>query len=405
MKRITILLAAALLISVTATAQPAKPDAPKPEDNGFQFKTIKELPITKIQNQASSGTCWCFSTISFLESEMLRNGYKGEELNLSEAFVIAHAYADKAVKFIRVDGNLNFAGGSSFGDVMTIYKTYGAVPEKYMTGLNYGESRHVHGELDAVLKGYVKALLTNPNRKLSSAWKAGFQGILDAYLGPYPTQFEANGKQYDPKSYAESLPINIDDYVSLTSWEYMPYYKEFPMEVADNWRWELSYNIPLDELVEIMYYAIDNGYTVAWASDVSEKGFTRNGVGTVPDYEALTPTGSDQARWIGLSPQERERELAQKTKGPVKEKVITPELRQKEYDQKLTTDDHGMHIYGIAEDQNGTKYFKVKNSWGEAGAYKGLWYVSEAFVRFKTMDILVHKDAIPKEIKKKLGIK
>src|SRR5574344_2124194 len=286
MKKITVLLAATLLISLTAAAQPAQPaEKPQNEEGGFQFKTIKELPVTKVQNQASSGTCWCFSTISFLESEMIRNGYKGDDLNLSEMFVISHAYADKAVKYIRVDGNLNFAGGSSFGDVLTVYKTYGAVPETYMPGLNYGETRHVHGELDAVLKGYVSALLKNPNRKLSTAWKNGFQGILDAYLGEIPQQFEVNGTQYSPKTYAESLPINIDDYISITSWEYMPYYKEFPMEVADNWRWELSYNVPLDEMIEIMYNAIDKGYTVAWASDVSEKGFTRNGIATVPDME------------------------------------------------------------------------------------------------------------------------
>ncbi|MDD2594655.1 MAG: C1 family peptidase [Bacteroidales bacterium] len=400
MKKITLLLAAILLFNMSAFAQESKSE----KAGGFQFTTVKELPITKIQNQASSGTCWCFSTVSFLESEILRNGYKGD-LNLSEMFIISHAYADKAVKYIRVDGNLNFAGGSSFGDALTVFKDYGAVPESLMTGLNYGENRHVHGELDAVTKGYVSALLKNPNRKLSTAWKAGFQGILDAYLGKIPEEFEYNGAKYTPKSYAESLGINPDDYVSLTSFTHVPFYKQFAIEVADNWRWELSYNLPLDELIAVMYNAIDKGYTFAWASDVSEKGFTRNGVATVPDMEALTPTGSDEARWIGLTPQERDRELAKKMEGPVAEKAITPELRQKEYDNKLTTDDHGMHIFGIATDQNGRKYFMVKNSWGESGKYKGIWYVSEAFVKYKTMDILVHKDAIPKDIKKKLGIK
>lgn len=402
MKQILTTALAALMFSSVAFAQ--DPAQNQEKEQGFKFTTIKEYPITAIQNQASTGTCWCFSALSFFESEILRKGYKGD-LNLSEMYIVSRAYADKAEKFIRVDGNLNFEQGSSFGDVLTVLKEYGAVPESVMPGLNYGETRHMHSEMTAGMKGYVNAIVKNPNRRLSTAWKGGLQGILDAYLGEIPQEFEVNGAKYTPKSYMESLGLNLDDYVALTSFTHHPFYTQFPLEVADNWRWELYYNVPIDELMAIMYNAIETGYTFAWASDVSEKGFTRNGLGTVPDTEALIPTGSDEARWIGLSPQQKEQEMAKKMASPVKEKEITQEMRQKEFDNKQTTDDHGMHIFGLAQDQNGTKYFIVKNSWGEAGAYKGIWYVSDAFVRYKTIDILVHKDAIPKDIKKKLGIK
>jgi aminopeptidase C len=399
MKKSTLLLTLTLLlINFSAFAQ----EESKPND--FEFTVIKELPITQIQNQNRSSTCWCFSTLSFLESEIIRNGYKGD-LNLSEMFVVSKSYAEKATKYVRLDGALNFSPGSSFSDALTIFKNYGIVPEVIMPGLNYGETSHVHSELDAVTKGYIDALLKNPNKRLSTAWQAGFQGILDAYLGKVPEEFEYEGKKYTPETYAKSLDINIDDYVSITSFTHVPYYKEFAIEVPDNWRWDLSYNVPLDELIEIMYNAINEGYTIAWGTDVSEKGFSRNGVATVPDTEYLTTNGSDQERWIGLSPKDKEKEMEKLMSGPVKEKEITPEMRQKEYDNKLTTDDHGMHIYGLAQDQNGTKYFMVKNSWGKAGKYKGIWYVSEPFIKYKTMNIIVNKDAIPKEIKKKLGIK
>ncbi|MFA6713084.1 MAG: C1 family peptidase [Bacteroidales bacterium] len=399
MKKSTLLLLLSLLlINLSAFAQE------KNKPNDFEFTVIKELPITQIQNQNRSSTCWCFSTLSFLESEIIRNGYKGD-LNLSEMFVVSKSYAEKATKYVRLDGALNFSPGSSFSDALTIFKNYGIVPEVIMPGLNYGETSHVHSELDAVTKGYIDALLKNPNKRLSTAWQAGFQGILDAYLGKVPEEFEYEGKKYTPETYAKSLDINIDDYVSITSFTHVPYYKEFAIEVPDNWRWDLSYNVPLDELIEIMYNAINEGYTIAWGTDVSEKGFSRNGVATVPDTEYLTTNGSDQERWIGLSPKDKEKEMEKLMSGPVKEKEITPEMRQKEYDNKLTTDDHGMHIYGLAQDQNGTKYFMVKNSWGKTGKYKGIWYVSEPFIKYKTMNIIVNKDAIPKEIKKKLGIK
>lgn len=399
---------AAALVCLVAAAQPNGP-MPKPEDKGegFKFTVVKELPITSVKNQASTGTCWCFSSLSFIESEAIRiNKLKEADYpDLSEMFVVSHAYADKATKYIRVDGALNFAQGSSFGDLIYVLRDYGIVPNDVMPGLNYGTDRHQHGELIAGLKGYMDGILKNPNRKLSTAWHAGLEGILAAYLGPIPEKFTYKGKEYTPKSYFASLNVDLSNYIDFTSWTHLSYYEKHPVEVADNWRWEQAYNIPLEDMMAIIDNAINNGYTVAWASDVSETGFTRDGIGIVPDMEAIQKqaeqAGSDQARWVGTAAS-GQRPTFNK---PVPELTITPELRQQGYEEKNTTDDHGMQIYGIAKDQNGNKYYMVKNSWGETGKYKGLWYVSEAYVRYKTMDFMVHKDAIPKDIQKKLGIK
>ena len=403
-----IFLFAAALISFAAVAQPQGP-MPKPEDKGegFQFTVVKENPITSVKNQASSGTCWCFSALSFIESEVIRTNKlkEADYPDLSEMFVVSNAYADKAKKYIRVDGHLNYEQGSSFGDVIYVLRDHGIVPDEVMPGLNYGTDRHQHGELIAGLKGYMQGILKNPNRKLSTAWFPGLQGILAAYLGPIPETFTYKGKTYTPKSYFESLNIDLSNYMDFTSWTHLSYYEKHPVEVADNWRWEQAWNIPLDDMMAIIDNAIENGYTVAWASDVSEQGFTRNGIGLVPDMDAIKKqaeeAGSDQAHWLGITAPGARPNFDK----PVPELTITPEMRQQGYEEKTTTDDHGMHIYGIAKDQNGNKYYMVKNSWGETGKYKGIWYVSEAYVRYKTMDLMVHKDAIPKDIKKKIGIK
>ena len=395
---------AAALISIAAVAQPQGP-MPKQDGEGFKFTVVKELPITSVKNQASTGTCWCFSTISFLESEAIRMGCKDPDLDLSEMFIVSNSYADKAVKYIRVDGNLNYAQGSSFGDVIDAIRDHGIVPDVEMTGLNYGTDRHQHGELLAGLKGYIDGIRKNPNRKLSTAWLPGLKGILAAYLGPIPEKFTYKGVQYTPQSYRDALKINPDDYVDFTSWTHLTYYKKHPVEVADNWRWEQAYNLPLDEFMSIIDHAIENGYTVAWASDVSEQGFTRNGIALVPDMDAIKKqaeeAGSDEAHWLGITTPGARPNFDK----PVPEMTVTAELRQQGYDEKTTTDDHGMHIFGIAKDQNGTKYYMVKNSWGDNSKYKGIWYVSETYVRYKTMDLMVHKDAIPKDIQKKIGIK
>ena len=368
----------------------------------FQFTIVKENKITPVKNQASSGTCWSFSGLGFFESELLRMGKP--EVDLSEMFVVSHSYSDKADKFVRTNGNINFAAGGSFHDVMYVLKNYGIVPEEQMNGLNYGEENHRHGELDALTGSYVKTLIVNPNKKLSTAWKAGFDGILDAYLGKLPTEFTVNGKKFTPVTYAQSLGLNMDDYVSLTSFTHHPFYTKFAIEIPDNWRWGESYNLPLDEFAKVFENAVDKGYTIAWGSDVSEKGFTRNGVAVNPELKKENLPGSDQARWLNISQKEMEAKILA-ANGPQPEVKVTQELRQQGFDNYQTTDDHGMVIYGMAKDQNGGKYYMVKNSWGTDSKYKGIWYASESFVLHKTINIVVHKDAVPKDILKKLGIK
>lgn len=372
------------------------------DNDGYQFTTVKEVKISPVKNQNRTGTCWCFSGLGFLESELLRMG-KGE-YDLSEMFIVNHSYKDKADKYVRLHGYLNFAQGGSFGDVLYAAKHYGLVPESVMNGLNYGENMHVHGEMESAAANYLKAIIKNPNRKLSTAWKKGFDGIIDAYLGELPEKFTYNGKEYTPKSFAEELGLNIDDYVSLTSFTHHPFYSTFPIEVQDNWRWDLSYNLPIDELMQVFDNAINNGYSIAWASDVSEKGFSRNGVAVAADIESMERSGSDQDRWLGLSQTQKDQEIKKMLEKPCQEIKVTQELRQEEYDNYKTTDDHGMLIYGIAKDQTGKKFYMVKNSWGTDSKYKGTWYASETFVAFKTMNIVVHKNAIPKEIRAKLGI-
>lgn len=372
------------------------------DNDGYQFTTVKEVKISPVKNQNRTGTCWCFSGLGFLESELLRMG-KGE-YDLSEMFIVNHSYKDKADKYVRLHGYLNFAQGGSFGDVLYAAKHYGLVPESVMNGLNYGETMHVHGEMESAAANYLEAIIKNPNRKLSTAWKKGFDGIIDAYLGELPEKFTYNGKEYTPKSFAEELGLNIDDYVSLTSFTHHPFYSAFPIEVQDNWRWDLSYNLPIDELMQVFDNAINNGYSVAWASDVSEKGFSRNGIAVAADIESMERSGSDQDRWLGLSQTQKDQEIKKMLEKPCQEIKVTQELRQEEYDNYKTTDDHGMLIYGIAKDQTGKKFYMVKNSWGTDNKYKGTWYASETFVAFKTMNIIVHKNAIPKEIRAKLGI-
>lgn len=371
---------------------------------GYQFSVVKENPITSIKNQANSGTCWSYSGLAFLESEIIRMG-KGEH-DLSAMYVVRRNYADKADKYVRTSGNINFAQGGSFADVVETLDTYGVIPMDLYTGLNYGEKLNNHGELEAGISGYVKGISEKKSRRLSTAWVNGLNGLLDAYFGEIPTEFEYQGKKYTPQSLAESLGLKSSDYISLTSYTHHPFYAPFALEIPDNWRWSLSYNLPIDELMEVFDNAINNGYTVAWASDVSEVGFTRNGIAVMPDDEAPENVGSDQAHWLGLPQGEKNNRLKSKAEaGPVKEKVITQEMRQIAFDNQETTDDHGMQIYGIAKDQNGGKYYMVKNSWGETGAYKGIWYASESFVKYKTMSIVIHKDALPKAIAKKLGVK
>lgn len=392
-----IIAVATLTLSIVATAQ-TQPQAPAYD---YQFTTVKENPITSIKNQASSGTCWAFSTISFFESEAIRiNNIKdpAKYPDFSEFFVVSHSYAERADKYVRLDGNLTFGAGSEADDVLDVIRDHGIVDQKAMTGMNYGTALPAQAEMDAVLKAYVQAVAKVPNRTLTTAWKRGFQAVLDEYLGERPETFEVDGVTYTPASYRDALNIDPDNYVTITSFTHHPFYTKFAIEVCDNWRWDESYNVPIDEFMEIIDTAIEKGYTLAWGTDVSETGFNRQGLGILLDT-AVKPAGSDQEHWVGKAD-----EKPAAAQAPV-EIDATQEYRQMAFDNKSTTDDHGMHIYGIAKDQNGKKYYMVKNSWGDASTYKGIWYCSEAFVRGKSIDIMVHKDVLSKELKNKLGIK
>ena len=390
-----LLVASMLLTSFLLTAQT--------ETEGYEFTVVKENPITSIKNQANSGTCWSFAGVSFLESELLKMG-KGTH-DLSEMYIVRRNYEDQAVKYVRLHGHLNFSPGGSFADVIETIDEYGVVPENEYRGLEYGEENHKHGEVDHILSNYVKAVVANKNRSLSPVWFDAYNGILDTYFGEKPANFQYNGKTYTPQSLAAELELKSDNYVSLTSFTHHDFYTQFPIEIPDNWRWANSYNLPLDEFIEAIDNALMNGYTVAWATDVSEIGFSRSGIAIVPDLEASENAGSDQAHWLGLSAGERSSEIRSKIgKEVLKEKEITQEERQVGYDNFETTDDHGMHIYGIAKDQHGNKYYMVKNSWGETGPYDGFWYASEAFVRYKSTNVTINKAGLPKSIATKLNV-
>ena len=371
------------------------------QEKGYEFTKVVDIPVTTVKNQFKSGTCWSFSGLALIEAEILRA--KKKEVDLSDMWIVRFAYYEKAIRYVRFQGTNNFGGGGAFHDVTNMIKKYGIVPEEIYKGLNYGADNHVHGELDAVLKAYVDAIVKNPNKELTTAWIAGFNAILDAYLGPVPQKFTWEGKEYTPVSYAQSLGIVADDYITLTSFTHVPFYKPFVLELPDNWAHDIAYNVPLNELEEIIDYALKNGYTVAWASDVSEKGFSwRNGIAIVPQLKLEDMGGTERERWEKLTQAEKDKEMY-KFEKPGTEMEITQENRQKAFDNQTTTDDHGMLITGIYTDQNGTKYYKVKNSWDVNNPYNGYLYASRAFVLYKTTDIMIHKSALPKAIAKKLG--
>jgi len=406
MKKITSLVCI-LVLSCTfaAMAQKNKKAAKNAKTEGYVFTDVKRLPAMSVKDQNRAGTCWAWSGVSFFESEMIRMGK--DSLDLSAMYVVRHAYADKAEKYVRLHGYLNFAVGGAFGDVIAVIRDYGIVPKTVYEGLEYGESNHVFNEIDNVLKGYVDGVIKPyKEHKLTTAWKKGFNAILDAYLGAEPEKFTYKGKEYTPKTFAkEVVGLNMDDYINLTSFTHHPFYTQFAIEVPDNWRWGMAYNLPLDEFMQIMDNAIDNGFTILWGSDVSETGFaTRTpGVAVIPTIDKKEMSGAEIAKWEANAKDNMTIDAFKK--GPAPEKEITQEMRQQEYDNYKTTDDHGMHIIGKAKDQNGTPYFIVKNSWNKYNNYGGYFYASYPFVAFKTLNYVVHKDAIPAAIKAKLGIK
>lgn len=385
-------------------AAQADPKIEIPDSTGFKFTDIKVNKTTSVKDQNKSGTCWAFSGTSMVEEDVMRKG--GPELDLSEMWTVRNCYIDKAKKYISTDGKINFAQGGSFADVVYAMDNYGAVPEEVYAGLNYGEDKHSHYEMAAALKSYLDAINSNPNKKLSTAWLPGFIGIIDAYMGPAVESFTYNGKTYTPQSFAKDMKIVPDEYVSFTSYTHHPFYKPFALEIADNWLWSESINVPMEEMKKIVDDALENGYTVAWAADVSEKGFKwRKGYALLPEKKAKEDMdNAEVTRWTQLSDSDRDA-MQYDIKGPVKERTITQEDRQRTFENRETTDDHGMVIIGYATDQEGNRYYKVKNSWDTNQLYDGYIYVSEPYFLEKTLNIMVNKSAVPNDIAKKVGLK
>jgi bleomycin hydrolase len=368
----------------------------------YRFELIKNHTALPVQSQDRSLTCWSYSSLSFIESELLRMG-KGEH-KLSEMFIVRHAYMGKGDIYVRLNGNHALAGGGAFSDIPWVIKRHGIVPLEVYRGLNYGTEKHNHTELDAVIKGVADAVKDNPQKSLTPAWKKAYEGVLDAYLGKIPESFEYKGKKYTPKSFSESLGLNMDDYVSLTSFTHHSFYEPFVLEVPDNWSMAMNYNLPLDEFMQVIENAIQKGYTLAWGADISEKGFShKQGLAIVPAHDSMVSVKGTDSR-VFDSPEAAARS-GYAFIGPMPEKQITQEERQRAFDAQETTDDHGMHITGMVKDQNGTKYFIVKNSWGTDNNHCGGYlYASENYVKYKTLNILLHKNAIPKNILTKLKI-
>ena len=408
MKKIFAILGA-FAICATALAQETKDE--KKEDEGYKFTIVKELPVTSVKNQHRAGTCWCYSGLAYIEAELLRMN-KGE-YDLSEMYIVSKTYNDRAMATVRTHGDVSFSQGGSFYDVIYGMKHFGLVPEQFMTpGAMYGDTLSDHSELSALTDAMVKAIAKGEHKKLMTdkeghaLWLKAIQAVHDTYLGTAPEEFTYKGKKYTPKSFYESLGLNADDYVSITSYTHHPFYEKFVLEIQDNWRWGQSYNLPLDEMMEVFDYAIDNGYTIAWGADVSEDGFRkgiRDGYCVLPDLDGkgAEQMGSDMAHWTGMSKADRAKEAYSH---PTPQRWVTQEERPTAYDNWETTDDHGMQIYGKATDQIGNESYLVKNSWGKVYKYDGMFYVSKAYARYKTMNILIHKDAIPAAIKAKLGI-
>jgi bleomycin hydrolase len=383
---------------------PAISGKPDGDEKEIRFTDQITLSYTPVKDQHRTGTCWSFATLSLLESEMLRMNKRVAEL--SPMYIVYHTYIEKADRYVRMHGNTNFDAGGIFHDVTNMIARYGITPDEVYRGLNYGEDEHVHGELDLMLKNQVDAVVKNPNRKLTPVWQEMINATLETYLGTIPQQFDYDGATWSPQSFArEYVGLKMDDYVEITSFAHHPFYARFIIEIPDNWSWDMVYNVPLDELEEIMDYGLQRGYTFAWAADVSEKGFLSGskGIAVVPDKNISDLSDAEISRWENLNERQREEEL-HRIQGPVDEKKITQEARQLAFDNFQTTDDHGMHVIGSATDQAGNQYYKVKNSWGDYNHLGGFFYASKAYARYKTTLIMIHKDGIPPHIRKKLNL-
>ncbi len=365
-----------LIALLCATMVHAEADSIEAQTDTLIFTTVKACPVTPVKNQNQSGTCWSYSSLSWLESEVMRTHPDISSLDLCESFVVSHTYVDRAERNIRTHGDASFSQGGSFYDVVYCMKHYGLIPEGIMPYpvMPDGDSLFNFSTFFAPMEAYVRAISESEAKKISPHWRSNVQQMVDTYFGPCPTTFTYEGRTYTPQTFvSDYLGLSPNDYVSLTSYSHQPFYEPFILEIQDNWRWEASYNLPLDEFMEVMDYCLQEGYTFAWGADVSEKGFER-------------------------------RDGKHRHVATVEEDTITQDMRQAAYDNWETTDDHGMHIYGIATDQHGQEYYMMKNSWGTDGPYNGHWYVSKPYAAYKTMNIMLNKRGIPKHIRKKLGI-
>ncbi|MGQ2984466.1 aminopeptidase C [Flavobacterium sp.] len=356
----------------------------------FKFTDVINIENTPVKNQGSSGTCWSYSANSFLESEMIRMGK--QPIEISQVYTARNAYVEKGKNYVKMHGAITLGDGGALHDVINMYRKYGALPQSAYTGLNYGTSNNKFGEMQAMAQGVLEAAVKNPNGELSPNWVKAYTAVLDSYLGEVPQSFDYKGKKYTPQTFAkEVVGINPDEYVEISSFKEHPYYSKFVLMVPDNWSLDMVYNVKMNDLTAIIDNALKTGYTVGWAGDVSEKGFSwKNGVAYIPSKNFADMTAEEKENIF---------------KGPQAEMEITEDMRQIAFDNYQTQDDHGMHIVGLTKDQNGKEYYIIKNSWGATNDYKGYMYMSKNFVKYKTTAILLNKGGIPKELAKKMDIK
>ncbi|HLN20283.1 MAG TPA: C1 family peptidase [Bacteroidales bacterium] len=390
------LFTAVIGLSIALSSYAQKKDAAEIK-TGYKFTPVTELKATSVKDQASTKTCWSFATTSFIESELLRMG-KGE-YDLSEMYIVRYNYIDKLHDNFLKQGNGNLGQGSLSHDWMIEFTVNGIVPDEVYTGQNFSSQNELNSVINAIGKVAVD------RRIETDLYKQVGNEILDTYLGEVPESFIYKGVRYTPKSFASSLGINPEDYVEITSFTHYPFYSMGLVPVPDNWRKVNFYNVPLNELISIMNYSLKNGFTLAWDGDVSEAGFSHwNSVAIIPETNDKNSYSSSDLKKFGPMTEGERSAEAYSFSQPFPEMNITQDLRQKWFEDESTTDDHLMHVTGLVTDQNGKTYYVTKNSWGAgSNSTGGYLNMSENYVRAKTIYIMVHKNAVPEEIRKKLG--